>query len=68
LVSDRMSRRPGVEEARRVAEKCRERGVLVLYGGAFGNVIRLLPPLTIENSELDQALDTLSEALKYVSQ
>jgi len=68
LVSDRMNRKPAVDEARRVTDECRKRGVLVLCGGAFGNVIRLLPPLTIENSELDQSLNTLSEALNYVSQ
>ena len=67
LVSDRMSRKPAVAETRWVAEKCRERGVLVLYGGAFGNVIRMLPPLTIENTELEGALETLDEVLNEAS-
>jgi 4-aminobutyrate aminotransferase/(S)-3-amino-2-methylpropionate transaminase len=67
LVSDRKTRKPAVAETRRVAEKCRERGVLVLYGGAFGNVIRMLPPLTIGNSELEQALETLKEVLNDAS-
>lgn len=67
LVRDRMDRTPAADEARRVAALCRERGVLVLYGGISGNVIRLLPPLTITDQELDRSLDTIGEAMSEVS-
>ncbi|HXH87082.1 MAG TPA: aspartate aminotransferase family protein [Gaiellaceae bacterium] len=40
-----------------------ERGLLLLTCGIHGNVIRLLPPLTIADDELAQGLDLLEESL-----
>jgi 4-aminobutyrate aminotransferase/(S)-3-amino-2-methylpropionate transaminase len=40
-----------------------ERGLLLLSCGLYGNVIRLLPPLTIADEELDEGLDLLDQAL-----
>jgi 4-aminobutyrate aminotransferase / (S)-3-amino-2-methylpropionate transaminase / 5-aminovalerate transaminase len=40
-----------------------ERGLLLLSCGLYGNVIRLLAPLTIEPDELDEGLARLGEAL-----
>jgi len=40
-----------------------ERGLLLLSCGLDGNVIRLLPPLTIGDEELDEGLDLLDQAL-----
>jgi 4-aminobutyrate aminotransferase/(S)-3-amino-2-methylpropionate transaminase len=40
-----------------------ERGLLLLSCGLYGNVIRLLAPLTIEADELDEGLARLGEAL-----
>jgi 4-aminobutyrate aminotransferase/4-aminobutyrate aminotransferase/(S)-3-amino-2-methylpropionate transaminase len=40
-----------------------ERGLLLLSCGLDGNVIRLLPPLTIGDAELDEGLDLLDQAL-----
>ena len=44
-----------------VVEKCREDGVLVITAGA--NVVRLAPPLVIEQSELQEGLDVLERAI-----
>ncbi|NCT92212.1 4-aminobutyrate--2-oxoglutarate transaminase [Cellulomonas sp. APG4] len=60
--------RPGTLEpdpaaARRVAQECSRRGVLVLTCGTYGNVLRLLPPLVISVELLDDALDVLAAAL-----
>ena len=38
-------------------------GLLVLTAGTYGNVVRLLPPITIEDGLLDEALDVLDEAI-----
>lgn len=46
-----------------VARRCEERGVIVLTAGTFGNVIRLLPPLSIRDGLLDEALAILVEEL-----
>jgi 4-aminobutyrate aminotransferase-like enzyme len=40
-----------------------ERGLLLLSCGMYGNVIRLLAPLTIEQDELEQGLGILEESL-----
>jgi 4-aminobutyrate aminotransferase len=40
-----------------------ERSLLLLACGLYGNVIRLLPPLTIADDELEEGLTILDEAL-----
>ena len=40
-----------------------ERGLVLLSCGLYGNVIRLLPPLTISSDELDEGLAILEESL-----
>jgi 4-aminobutyrate aminotransferase/(S)-3-amino-2-methylpropionate transaminase len=37
--------------------------VIVLTAGTYGNVVRLLPPLTIEETLLADGLDVLEEAV-----
>ncbi len=46
-----------------VIRKCREQKLLVLPAGT--NVLRLLPPLVIEDNEIQTALDTIDAALRY---
>jgi 4-aminobutyrate aminotransferase / (S)-3-amino-2-methylpropionate transaminase / 5-aminovalerate transaminase len=41
-----------------------ERGLLLLACGLHGNVIRLLPPLTVTDDELDRGLELLEESLR----
>jgi 4-aminobutyrate aminotransferase/(S)-3-amino-2-methylpropionate transaminase len=40
-----------------------ERGLLLLSCGLYGNVLRLLPPLTLTDEEADRGLGLLEEAL-----
>ena len=42
----------------------RERGLLLLSCGLYGEVIRLLPPITIADAELTQGLDVLEASLR----
>ncbi len=49
--------------AERVQGRCLEDGVLVLTCGPAGNVLRLIPPLTMTDDELAQGLDVLCSAL-----
>lgn len=57
---------PDPEAARRIALACHQAGVVVLTCGSFGNVIRLLPPLTIDGDLLADGLDVLSGAVTEV--
>ncbi|WP_336922741.1 4-aminobutyrate--2-oxoglutarate transaminase [Aquipuribacter sp. SD81] len=54
---------PDAAEAARVARTCHEAGVVVLTCGTYGNVIRLLPPLTIDPALLADGTAVLVEAL-----
>ena len=44
-------------------EACKRHGLLVGKGGLYGNVIRLLPALTIADDELEEGLGLLEDAL-----
>jgi 4-aminobutyrate aminotransferase/(S)-3-amino-2-methylpropionate transaminase len=64
LVSDRSTKEPmGSEAMGGIARGALERGVIVLTAGTYGNVVRLLPPLTIEDDLLEEGLDLLEEAV-----
>jgi 4-aminobutyrate aminotransferase / (S)-3-amino-2-methylpropionate transaminase / 5-aminovalerate transaminase len=52
---------PGFTAA--VANAAREQGVIVLTCGTYGNVLRLLPPLTISDELLNEGLDVLADAV-----
>jgi 4-aminobutyrate aminotransferase/(S)-3-amino-2-methylpropionate transaminase len=63
LVRDRDSKQPAPELATAWTHFCLEEGVLVLKAGIAANVVRLLPPLTITDTEMDEALDRMGRAL-----
>ncbi len=66
LVQSRETKEPASQEASKVREACRKRGVLVGHGGIKSNVIRVQPPLVVSTEELDQVINTLSESLDEV--
>ncbi|MAQ14935.1 MAG: diaminobutyrate--2-oxoglutarate transaminase [Sandaracinus sp.] len=45
-----------------------ERGLIIETSGAHGEVIKLLPPLTIERTHLERGLDILTESVQLASQ
>ena len=51
------------DAAAAVVQRCFDAGMLVLTCGPESQVLRLIPPLTITDAELDVALRILSEAL-----
>jgi 4-aminobutyrate aminotransferase / (S)-3-amino-2-methylpropionate transaminase / 5-aminovalerate transaminase len=51
------------ERASRITAAARERGLLLLSCGMYGNVIRILVPLTIDDELLERGLGLLEEAL-----
>jgi 4-aminobutyrate aminotransferase/(S)-3-amino-2-methylpropionate transaminase len=50
------------ERASRVTAAARERGLVLLSCGMYGNVIRILVPLTIDDELLERGLGLLEEA------
>jgi 4-aminobutyrate aminotransferase / (S)-3-amino-2-methylpropionate transaminase / 5-aminovalerate transaminase len=63
LVTDDESRTPAPERVAATVAAARERGLLLLSCGLYGNVIRLLPPLTIDAAELEEGLGILEASL-----
>lgn len=63
LVADQQSKKPAIEASSYVFEACWREGVVVLKGGVHGNVIRLLPPLTIPMELLSEGLTVLEAAV-----
>jgi 4-aminobutyrate aminotransferase-like enzyme len=63
VVRDRDSRAPDPELTSHVITEVRERGVLVGRGGRYGNVIKLCPPLVIQEDDLETGLNTILEVL-----
>jgi 4-aminobutyrate aminotransferase len=55
---------PAPDLASRVQRRCLERDLLLLTCGIDDNVIRLLPPLTITEEDLDAGLDILEECVR----
>jgi 4-aminobutyrate aminotransferase-like enzyme len=51
------------DRAKAIVDAGFELGLLLLSCGLYGNVIRLLPPLTIADEELDEGLGLLDQAL-----
>ncbi len=55
--------KPSKAHADKVAERCLENKMLVLTCGSEGQAIRLIPPLTLSDSEADKALGILEKAM-----
>jgi 4-aminobutyrate aminotransferase/(S)-3-amino-2-methylpropionate transaminase len=66
LVEDRRSRIPAREKTAALARRCYERGLVTITAGTFGNVVRTLMPLVIEDGELEEGLDVIEAALSEV--
>jgi 4-aminobutyrate aminotransferase/(S)-3-amino-2-methylpropionate transaminase len=64
LVGDRETKEPlSGPDGNAIVKRCLEEGVVILKAGTYDNVIRLLPPITIDEGLLDEGLDVLDSAL-----
>jgi 4-aminobutyrate aminotransferase-like enzyme len=63
LVTDRASKEPAAELAKQTTAGARERGLILLSCGTYGNVIRILVPLVINDDDLARGLELLEESL-----
>lgn len=54
---------PGTDIAKRVAQKCFEQKLLLLKCGSHSQVIRLMPPLTLSDSEAEKACEILESSM-----
>ncbi|HLV97750.1 MAG TPA: 4-aminobutyrate--2-oxoglutarate transaminase [Ktedonobacterales bacterium] len=66
FVHDPATREPAPNFVDQILAEAREQGLLVIKAGLYGNVVRILVPLIIEEPLLERAMDTLSAVTKQV--
>ena len=54
---------PSAALAEMIQTECLASGLIVETGGRHGSVVRFLPPLTIDDSEIDTVLEIFSGAV-----
>lgn len=59
-------KRPAPDAVNRVFEETRRRGLLLGKGGLSGNIIRITPPMNIDRSDIDRAMDILKASFESV--
>jgi 4-aminobutyrate aminotransferase/(S)-3-amino-2-methylpropionate transaminase len=64
LVLDRATRAPATALTGRVLAGALSRGLVLLSAGTFGNVVRVLAPLTAADAVIDEGLDVLGATLE----
>jgi 4-aminobutyrate aminotransferase/(S)-3-amino-2-methylpropionate transaminase len=58
---------PDSDTTTKIVKSCHAEGVLVLTAGTYGNVLRFLPPLVINDELLNEGLDVLEKAIASAS-
>src|ERR1700688_1945683 len=59
LVKSRDSREPAPDETKKITQYCYEHGLITITAGSYGNVIRVLVPLVVNDQQIDEGLDVL---------
>ena len=67
LVTDRAGKHPDKALTARLLAAALERGVILLSAGTYGNVIRVLAPLTTPDAVLEEGLDAVEQALDAIA-
>lgn len=68
LVKDAQKKEPWLEATQQVNAGTLQRGVITIRAGMFSNCVRFLPPLTITDAELDEALNVVGATVTDVAQ
>jgi 4-aminobutyrate aminotransferase/(S)-3-amino-2-methylpropionate transaminase len=64
IVKDQQTKEPDKELTGKIIAECNRRGVILLGAGQYGNVIRTLSPLVIEDNQLEEALNVIEDVFK----
>lgn len=64
FVKDRETREPDAGVVDRIVSFAREQGVLLIKAGLYGNVLRVLVPLVIDDDLLRRALEVIAVAIR----
>jgi 4-aminobutyrate aminotransferase len=58
---------PDSATAAKALKAAAERGLLLLSCGAYGNIVRMIPPLVVTNDQIDEALTLWADAVAEVA-
>jgi 4-aminobutyrate aminotransferase/(S)-3-amino-2-methylpropionate transaminase len=67
LVTDAESKTPDVNATIAVTAATLERGVITIRAGLYSNCVRFLPPLTISDDEIDEAMAVVADAVRVAA-
>lgn len=67
LVKDPATREPWMEATQAVNAATLQRGLVTIRAGLYSNCVRFLPPLTLTDEELDEAMDVLEASVADVA-
>jgi len=62
LVTTRTGKEPATKEIVEINRRAYENGLLTAYDGLMGNVFRIMPPLTINQEEANQAVEIFDKS------
>jgi len=57
---------PAVDEVLKLFENTKKRGLLIGRGGLYGNVVRISPPMAVDQSIVDEAVKILDQSLEEI--
>ena len=66
MVQDPQSKKPLIDETKALRDEAMKRGVIFGLAGVRKNLLKIKPPLIINEAEAQYALDVLSQTLKAV--
>jgi 4-aminobutyrate aminotransferase/(S)-3-amino-2-methylpropionate transaminase len=64
LVTDRETKEPAADLTKALVAKAAEKGLILLSCGTYGNVVRILVPLTASDALVDEGLDIIERSLE----
>ncbi|MNG11684.1 hypothetical protein D3C84_952380 [compost metagenome] len=66
LVTDRATKRPAAEQARKVVNSMREQGVLISAAGPLENVLKIRPLLAFTQEHAEMLIEAVDVAMQGV--
>lgn len=64
FVKDKTTKEPYKEYTQKVARYCYENGVVTITAGTYGNIMRILVPLVIQEDDLMEGLQVIEKAIQ----
>ncbi|GBF50007.1 aminotransferase [Leptospira ryugenii] len=66
LVENGNAHKPSADLAKKLTAKALEKGLVLLSCGVYGNVIRILVPITVEDPVLEEGMKIIESSLKEI--